>query len=125
MKNSHLMIGFAVIVVIFFGLIYFSGDNAPQAQVSEEFAQCVGNSGAKMFGAYWCSHCQNQKAMFGQYWDEIEYIECSLPGGQGQTQECIAEGISSYPTWEFASGQRISGELSPQQLSQYTGCPLN
>src|SRR5690242_11019622 len=29
------------------------------------FAQALSASGTKMYGAFWCSHCNNQKALFG------------------------------------------------------------
>lgn len=86
------------------------------------FAECLTESGAKMYGAYWCAACIEQKRMFGNSWDRIEYIECSLPNNAGQTQECISEGIQSYPTWEFADGSRLSGVLTEDQLRDKTGC---
>ena len=78
-----------------------------------------------MFGAYWCSHCQQQKKLFGSAWDQVDYIECSLPGGQAQTEVCIQAKIQSYPTWEFAPNDRLTGKLSLEQLSAKSGCPLS
>ncbi|MFQ5532193.1 MAG: hypothetical protein ACE5ES_06265, partial [Candidatus Nanoarchaeia archaeon] len=69
-------------------------------------------------------HCNAQKATFGNSWDKVNYIECSLPGGSGQTAECTREGIQGYPTWEFQDGSRRSGELSLQTLSDLSGCAL-
>src|SRR3989344_3569664 len=34
----------------------------------DPFAQCLTDNGAKMFGAYWCPHCSDQKKMFGSSW---------------------------------------------------------
>ncbi len=90
----------------------------------DDFAQCVSDSGARMFGAYWCSHCENQKNLFGKSFDRIEYVECSLPNNAGQTQVCRDEQIISYPTWEFGNGERISGELSLSEIALRTGCEL-
>ncbi|NCN99003.1 hypothetical protein GW923_02360 [Candidatus Pacearchaeota archaeon] len=119
MKNRNIVLGI-VLVIILIGAIYLmlpkdSGDY-------DEFAQCLTDSGAKMYGAFWCSHCTNQKKMFGTSWSNINYIECSTPGGDGQTLECQQAGISGYPTWEFADSSRISGEVTIAQLSQKTGC---
>src|SRR3989338_2706086 len=86
------------------------------------FAKCLTEKEAKMFGAYWCPHCQRQKKMLDGAFKEITYIECSLPGGQGQTEICQQAGIESYPTWEFANGERRTGELSFEQLATQTGC---
>ena len=89
----------------------------------DDFAKCLTASGAKMYGAYWCPHCTNQKKMFGESWQYVNYIECALSGG-GQTDECNQAGIRGYPTWEFQGGTRANGELSLEKLSQFTGCPL-
>jgi hypothetical protein len=88
------------------------------------FAKCLTEKEAKMYGAYWCPHCQDQKKEFGDAWSEINYIECSLPGGRGVTEICEKSGIESYPTWEFAGGDRLTGKLSFGQLSANTGCEL-
>ncbi len=88
------------------------------------FAQCLNDNGAVMYGAYWCPHCQAQKKLFGSSWDYVNYVECSLPNGNGQTQICIDEGITGYPVWKFADGTEISGELSLEQLGSFTDCSL-
>ncbi len=95
------------------------------SSVNPEFAQCLTEKGAVMYGAYWCSHCINQKKLFGDSWEFVNYVECSLPGGKGQTEVCVKAGIEGYPTWEFADGSRQSGELSLAALSTTTGCPLS
>ena len=86
------------------------------------FAECLTENGAKMYGTYWCSHCISQKKGFGSAWDSINYIECSLPGGKGQTAICERAGIEGYPTWEFADGSRMSGEVPHETLAEKTGC---
>ncbi len=90
----------------------------------DSFAKCLTESGAKMYGAFWCPHCNEQKKDFGDSWKHIEYIECSTPDGKGQTGECRAAGIQGYPTWEFADGSRESGTLPLEFLSEKTSCPL-
>lgn len=38
-------------------------------------------AGAHMYGAFWCGHCQEQKAMFGkQAQADLPYVEC-FPNG--------------------------------------------
>ncbi len=90
----------------------------------DALAQCLTDRGAKMYGAYWCTHCQNQKRLFGGSAAKIKYIECSLPGGQAQNQECNDAGIKSYPTWEFSDGNRVEGEMSLEALAEKTQCSL-
>lgn len=90
----------------------------------DNFAKCLADNGVKMYGAYWCPHCASQKQMFGDSFEFVNYIECSLPNRAGQTQECKDAKINAYPTWEFKDGKRIEGELTLGQLSQYSGCKL-
>jgi hypothetical protein len=94
------------------------------AVATQGFAKCLSDKGLKMYGAYWCPHCKEQKEMFGDAWQHVVYVECSLPGGKGQTEECKNAGITAYPTWELPDGKRIQGLLSLEQLSALSGCPL-
>jgi uncharacterized membrane protein len=83
--------------------------------------------GAVMYGAYWCSHCHDQKELFGkQAVRELNYVECDPNGANPQVERCRAKGIQGYPTWEIHdqlySGTRSLSELS--RLSNYKG-PMN
>ncbi|MBI5389661.1 hypothetical protein HZB01_04765 [Candidatus Woesearchaeota archaeon] len=96
-----------------------------KTRVSDDaFAQCLSDKGVKMYGAFWCPHCLNQKEAFGSAWQYANYIECSLPDQSGQTEFCIQQNIKGYPTWEFADGNRVSGEVPLEKLAVITGCPL-
>ena len=88
------------------------------------FAQCLTEQNATMFGAYWCVHCINQKKAFGDSFQYVNYVECSLPNQGGQTEYCKQQGIKGYPTWEFKDGTRKSGEVAFEELSRLSGCPL-
>ncbi|MBI5391191.1 hypothetical protein HZB02_06905 [Candidatus Woesearchaeota archaeon] len=104
------------------GFVVFgkTGTEAPSAS----FAQCLTEKGVKMYGAFWCPHCQNEKKKFGSTWEYIYYVECSLPSGSGQTEACKTAGVQAYPTWEFGDGSRIQGEVSFETLSAKSGCAL-
>jgi hypothetical protein len=39
-------------------------------------------------------------------------------------QICKDKKIESYPTWEFADGSRLNGEITLQQLADKTSCLL-
>lgn len=90
----------------------------------DEFATCLKDKGAVFYGAFWCSHCQATKKLFGSSQKLLPYVECSTPNGQGMTQECTDKKINGYPTWEFADGSRLTGELSLAQLAEKTSCEL-
>ena len=90
----------------------------------DDLAQCLNDKGAVFYGAFWCPHCQNQKAMFGSSARLLNYVECSTPDGKGQRDVCAEKKITSYPTWEFADGSRVSGEVELQELANKTECVL-
>ena len=90
----------------------------------DEFAKCLSDKGAKFYGAFWCSHCQTQKAMFGSSKKYLPYTECSTPDTNGQLQACADQQIKTYPTWKFADGSVSEGTLSLNTLSEKTGCVL-
>ena len=90
----------------------------------DSLASCIKDSGATYYGAFWCPHCQEQNAMFGKSKKLLPYVECSEPSGKGQLQVCTDAGVSSYPTWQFADGSRLTGTQSFEVLAEKTGCPL-
>lgn len=95
----------------------------------DAFAQCLEEKGAKFYGAFWCPHCQNQKALFGRSAKLLPYIECSTPNGQAQLAVCKDLGINTYPTWHFASStseipDTLTGEVPLEELARRTSCVL-
>jgi len=91
----------------------------------DAFAQCLADEGAVFYGAFWCSHCQATKRMFGSSAKLLPYVECSTSDGQNQLQICKEKNIQGYPTWEFADGSRLEGELTMEQLAEKTSCEIN
>ncbi len=89
-----------------------------------DLAQCLTESGAKFYGASWCGHCQNQKAMFKTAVGLLPYVECAAADGS-QTAVCTENNITGYPTWVFGDGTRQSGEIPLATLAEKTGCPLS
>ena len=124
MKNkSWLFLGLiAGIIVVGSLAYYFYYENTPGKL--DSFATCLGQKGLKFYGAFWCPHCQAQKALFGKSAHLLPYHECSNPDGQSQNAMCNSLGISSYPTWVYPDNSTTTGEQSLQDLSTKSGCPL-
>lgn len=107
--------------------LQYTGVVTPAGQTQQEedplaraLAEHLTRSGVKFYGASWCPHCQQQKALFGAAAKYLPYIECSTGGvGTPQTQVCIDMGIKSYPTW-IVNGQRVEEVLSMTQLANAT-----
>ena len=125
---TNVKIFFSVIAILIVGTIatvILQSDETPAGPGKyDTFAQCLKDKGAVFYGAFWCPHCQAQKKLFGSSEKLLPYVECSTPNGNAQTQVCIDKVITGYPTWEFADGTRLNGEIPLTQLSEKTGCEL-
>lgn len=121
--STKTIIWIVIGIIILGGLVWlFASPSGPGKY--DEFAVCLEEKGAIFYGAFWCGHCRNQKAMFGKSANLLPYVECSTPDGRGQTQDCTDKGITGYPTWVFADGERMSGEIPLEKLAEKTGCTL-
>lgn len=88
------------------------------------FAKCLKDKGAVFYGAFWCPHCQDEKALFGRSVKHLSYVECSTADSKGQLQICKDQKIEVYPTWKFADGTKNEGEMGLAKLAEKTGCTL-
>lgn len=122
MKQLVIILGITALIIG--GIVWLQKEEPVVVTQYPGLAQCLKDKGAKFFGAFWCPHCQNQKKIFGNEQDALPYIECSMPDGKQQTSECREQSISSYPTWQFADGSRLTGEIAPETLAEKTGCSL-
>ena len=78
-------------------------------------------SGAKLYTAYWCPHCHDQKELFGrQATEKLTVIECAPDGRNSQRELCEAKKIEGYPTWEI-NGQLDSGVKPLAKLAEVSG----
>lgn len=118
MKRSNkvlLIVGILIVVVIAYFLfnMYFT-----ESKNVDDFAKCLTTKDAVMFGAEWCPHCKDQKAMFGGSFKYVKYVEC--PQNQAL---CDQKGITGYPTW-IINGTQYPGLQTFDKLKELTGCAL-
>ncbi|MBI2866979.1 MAG: vitamin K epoxide reductase family protein [Chloroflexi bacterium] len=83
-------------------------------------AKHLTESGAVMYGAYWCPHCADQKSMFGDAIRYVTYVECDPRGEKPNPALCNQKGVYLYPTWEVG-GRMYTGVMSLEQLALLTG----
>lgn len=78
---------------------------------------------AKMYGAYWCSHCNNQKQELGYEVvtgkQMFTYVECAKDGVDSQYSTCKAlkDEVPGFPTWEIG-GKYYPGEKTLDELEK-------
>ena len=85
----------------------------------DAFAKCLSERELIMYGADWCSHCQNEKQRFGSSFQYVHYVECPK-----HESECGELGISGFPTWITKNGTKFVGEQGLEKLSEVSDCPL-
>jgi hypothetical protein len=122
-SSSRRKIVTALLIVAAFAAVIYMGLRK-RGHRFDAFAKCLASRPTKMYGAYWCPHCTDQKEMFESSFAYVPYVECGVPGSRDEAQVCKEAGIKHFPTWEFAAGDRQEGTLSPQALGAKTGCSL-
>src|SRR5215469_4132607 len=73
----------AAIVVIIAGVGYYFYNRSQHKY--DAFARCLGDRGVRMYGAWWCPHCQEQKTKFAASFEYARrpggfYTECGIEG---------------------------------------------
>ncbi|MBD3204441.1 hypothetical protein GF327_09190 [Candidatus Woesearchaeota archaeon] len=114
-KKSWLVIS-GVLILIIAVVFVFSGKPGPGNY--DSFAKCLTEKGAVMYGTDWCSHCNNQKDMFGSSFQYVDFVNCDY-----NSQECQANGVEGYPTWKI-DGENYAGEQALQRLASLSGCEM-
>ncbi len=112
-----------VLIVASFAAVVYLGLRKRGSRF-DGFAKCLAAKPVKMYGAYWCPHCAEQKDMFESSFQYVPYVECGVPGSRDEAQACKDAGIKHFPTWQFADGERREGTQPLQTLAAKTGCDL-
>ena len=88
-------------------------------------SQCLKDKNVTWYGASWCPHCREQKALFHPSVADQNYVECSDTTNPGaQKQICIDKNITGYPTWIFGDGSRLEGTQQLSTVAEKAGCGI-
>jgi hypothetical protein len=96
----------------------------PQSEKMDTFAKCLTKKNAVMYGSFLCSHCDDQRKLFGDSFKYIHYVEYSQNGLPQDVNACKFAQVRFTPTWILANGERLVGIQQLKQLSDKTGCIL-
>lgn len=98
------------------------------SELAVEVAQKLSAAHARFYGAFWCSHCADQKQFFGKdAFTKIDYVECFPNGYESKLKgpmapACNGNVDNGYPQWVIEDGPggkplRLSpGEKSISEL---------
>jgi hypothetical protein len=112
-------------ILILFAAAYYAGWHHRNHKY-DAFAQCLAARHATMYGLYYCPHCADQKAMFGESFHYVPYVECAIKGPSSTelAPRCQMAGVKLFPSWQFGNDPPKEGVLSLESLSDKTGCGL-
>src|SRR5204862_7827309 len=117
-----IVLAILVLIAIWISYDYFS---YRKVSTLDAFAKCTNEKGTRMYGAWWCPHCAEQKEMFGYAFHYVAYTECGIEGQRhGMNEQCTKAGIQHFPTWQFPDGHREEGTMPLPDLAAKTGCKL-
>jgi hypothetical protein len=106
------------VAFVAFDSIGFGSNRKVDIELANKVAACLTERGATMYGASWCSHCNDQKKIFGPAFDLVDYVECPQ-----NEQFCLERGVVSYPTWVMGE-QKIGGARELGILADWAGCDI-
>lgn len=84
-----------------------------------DFAKCLTEADLTMYGTDWCPYCQNQKQMFDDAFEFIDYVNCDF-----NKNLCQIKGVKGYPTWHFQGQLWAEGVQTFPDFADISGCTL-
>jgi len=118
-RERLIWIGIVVVLILSYTAFWYRNNHRYDA-----FAKCLTSKQTKMYGAYWCPHCADQKAEFGASFRYVNYVECAIKGSREMSAACTAAGVHNFPSWQFGNGPLVEAVFPLQELSDKTGCSL-
>ena len=97
--------------------------DTPTAPDLVQFAKDIAASGAVFYGAAWCPHCTDQKELFEDGQVFLPFVEATNPD-RTPNQISLDNEITTYPTWVFSDGSRLTGTQSLEALSDAANVPI-
>lgn len=103
----------SVIAVIIMAIIAYSIYSASKPGAYDDFAKCLKEKGAVMYGAIeWCQYTKQQAKMFGNSFKYVDYRDYTK-----------GPDIKVTPTW-IINNERYGKVQSFERLSELTGCKI-
>lgn len=105
-----------VLIIVLLGLSIFNYSKNPGKY--DDFAKCLTEKGAVIYGNDYCEYTQKQLGFFGKSKKYLNYVKCAE-----NKELCDSKNVEITPTWEINSGS-YSGVQTFEALSKVSGCKL-
>lgn len=103
-KKKLVIYGSIVIVML---ILVFGIYSVKKPGIYDDFAKCLTESGAVMYGENWCQYTNGQKNMFGNSFKYVNYE--------------VKRDLDKRPTW-IIDGKTYETVQSFEKLASLTGC---
>lgn len=107
-----------IVLVGILAMAFFAGcSQTTQPDNLNSFAQCLTENWAIMYWAENCPHCLEQKKMFGDSFQYIDYVECTI-----EYERCA--NLRGVPARQFTDGSVVEWRQKLETLATLTNCEL-
>lgn len=114
-KKYFVMIGI-ILAIIVFGYTFYIRGQAPGEY--DNFAKCLNEKGAVMYGNDFCQYTAKQLNMFGKSGKYLNYVKCA-----DNEKLCNLKSIDITPTWEI-NGKMYEQVQNFDTLGNLAGCEI-
>ncbi len=114
--KKYLLLGiFLVVIILLFATFYIKSLKPGKY---DDFAKCLTEKGAVMYGNDFCSYTTQQRNGFGKSQKYLNYVKCI-----DNEELCNSKGVKITPTWEI-NNVTYEGVQGFEKLSTLTGCEV-
>lgn len=112
---------YAIIIILLISLLVFSYtiySYSKRPGKYDDFASCLTEKGAIIYGNDFCQYTNKQLNFFGNSDKYLKYVKCI------ENEElCRSKGVTVTPAWEI-DGKMYQQVQTFERLSQLTGCKI-
>ena len=114
--RKYIILGIIGLIIVFLSLSVYSYMKKPGSY--DDFAKCLSEKGAVVYGNDFCSYTNKQLNYFGKSDKYLNYVKCAE-----NEALCNEKNIKITPTWEI-DGKMYEQVQSFETLSSVSGCEI-
>lgn len=115
-KKKYIILSLFILIVLFSSMTIYSYAKKPGKY--NDFAKCLTEKGAVIYGNDYCSYTNIQLNFFGKSKEYLNYIKCA-----DNEKLCNEKSVKTTPTWEI-DGKMYEQVQTFEKLSAITGCEI-
>ena len=114
--RKYSLIGLSILIIVLLSLTVYSYMNKPGEY--DDFAKCLTEKGAVVYGNDFCSYTAKQLNFFGKSKEYLNYVKCI-----DNKTLCDNKNVKVTPTWEI-DGKMYEQVQTFEKLSLLSGCNI-